>query len=140
MPLYGRSFLATDGPGKPYSGVGEGSWEKGVWDYKALPRPGAQEQHDHSLAASWSYDASTKEMVTYDTKPIAQQKVSLIKDWQLGGAMWWESSADKAGSESLISTVYDGLRGCGKIEYRENEVDFPASKYDNLKAGFPGEA
>lgn len=78
-------------------------------------------------------------MVTYDTKPCAEQKIQLIKEWDLGGAMWWESSADKTGSEGLIATVHDGLERCGRMEFRENEVHYPESKYENLKKGFPGE-
>lgn len=49
--------------------------------------------------------------------------------------MWWESSGDKPGSDSLIDTVFTGLSE-GGIEYCENQLDYPQSKYDNLKRKF----
>lgn len=105
MPLYGRAFACTDGPGMKFSGTGEGSWEKGVWDFKALPQDGAQEQICDEVAASWSYDSKKRLMISYDTAALAKRKADFILNEGLGGAMWWESSADKKGHESLINTV-----------------------------------
>ena len=105
MPIYGRAFAFTDGPGQPFSGGGEGSWEQGIWDYKVLPQDGASELYDEEAGASWSYDFTKRLMVSYDSRKMAGEKAEYIKKEGLGGAMWWESSADKKGEESLIETV-----------------------------------
>lgn len=105
IPLYGRAFENTDGPGTAYSGVGPGSWQDGVWDYKALPRPGGRLYHEDSSVSSWSYDPAQRYMVSYDTPAIVQTKAKYIKSKGLEGGMFFESSADKTGSESLVHTV-----------------------------------
>ena len=141
MPLYGRAFVGTQGPGLAYNGVGEGSWENGVWDYKALPRPGAQVYNDQQLGASYCLDNSTGTLVSYDTPEVACQKARYVRDNGLGGAMWWESSGDKTGDESLIHLVVEQLGGSGgrHLDCSANALAFPDSKYDNLRNGFPGE-
>lgn len=135
MPLYGRSFQNTDGVGKPYSGVGEGSWENGVFDFKALPLPGAEEKYDHEAKASYSYDTAKRHLITYDTCEMAREKAEWIKKQHLGGGMWWESSGDKAGNESLIGTV---VRELGDMETKKNCIEYPHSKFENLRKGFEG--
>ena len=130
-PLYGRAFTNTQGPGTPFQGVGEGSWENGVWDWKALPRPGSSVHEDGSLGASWGFGGNT--MVSYDTLNIAQQKAEWVKQKGWGGLMWWESSGDKPGSEGMIATQV----GClGALEQSENTCSYPKSKYDNLRNEF----
>ncbi|KAK4612325.1 Endochitinase 1 [Fulvia fulva] len=143
MPLYGRAFQNTDGPGAAYNGVGEGSWENGVWDYKALRRPNSQVCHDNQAVASWCYDPSSRTMVSYDSPQVATQKVQYIKQMGLGGAMWWETSGDQPRDhpESLIKITVEGLGGYGgkHMEQAPNVLEYPESKYDNLKGGMPGE-
>lgn len=136
MPLYGRAFENTDGVGKPYSGIGEGSWERGVYDYKALPLAGAREFYDHDSGASYSYDPSRRMMVSYDTLPMARDKAGYIKNHGLGGGMWWESSSDRKGRESLIENVVDVFGGPNALRRDINQLECPESEWENLRNGF----
>ena len=106
MPLYGRGFVGTDGLGSPFEGNGgEGSWEAGVWDFKALPKEGAGVHLDEVVGASWSHDVGKRTIVSFDDRRVAKLKAAYVKDRGLGGAMWWESSGDRSGEEGLIGTV-----------------------------------
>ncbi|KAF2121856.1 putative chitinase [Lophiotrema nucula] len=146
MPLYGRAFTNTKGIGQSYNGIGApdqsaGSWEAGVYDYKALPRPGAVEYYDKEAGASYSYDNGSQTLISYDNVDMAKRKAAYIKQHNLGGGMWWELSGDKTGEESIVQNVvreFGGYHG-GKIEQSPNWLTYPDSQYDNVKAGFPSE-
>ncbi|KAL4867916.1 hypothetical protein BDV12DRAFT_209494 [Aspergillus spectabilis] len=139
IPLYGRSFSNTDGPGLPFSGTGsEGSWEAGVWDYKELPREGALVVDVGDLGAAFSYDAKRREVVSFDDVGSVRRKGGYLRLRGLGGGMWWESSGDRevGSGGSLVETLVDTFGGIEGLERSENHLEYPASRFDNLRRGF----
>lgn len=133
LPLYGRSFEATDGIGKPYSGIGTGSWEAGVWDYKVLPRAGATETYDDVSGAVYSYDSSSKELISYDNVDMVKRKVTYLQGKGLGGSMFWEASGDRTGDGSLIAAAYEAQGGAAALDGEQNLLSYPDSQYLNIK-------
>lgn len=121
MPVYGRAFVGTDGLGRPYSSIGEGSWERGVWDYKDLPLKDANETVDRDRVSAYCYNPHTKTLVVYDNPETVQYKAQYIAENGLGGGMWWESSADVPvnQSRSLIA-AFAGAIGRDRLEQRPN--------------------
>ena len=132
LPLYGRAFENTAGLGQTYSGVGSGSWENGIWDYKVLPRSGTV-TYDATAGASYSYDSATKELVSYDTVESVQKKVNYVQNKGLGGTMFWEASGDRTDSGSLIAAAYNAQGGSGSLDKSQNLLSYPNSKYANIK-------
>ncbi|GAB1522165.1 Chitinase 4 [Rhizoctonia solani] len=130
LPLYGRAFESTNGIRQPFNGIGPGTWEAGVYDYKALPLAGAAVFEDSSRGSSYSYDSSKKELVSYDTPNIIRQKAAYIKSKGLGGGMFWELSSDKKGTDSLVSITASNI---GALDSTPNHLYYPYSKFDNIK-------
>lgn len=89
---------------------------------------------DREQVASYSYNPSTREMISYDTVEVASLKADYINKNGYLGAMYWESSGDRPinDKEALVSNVG---RKLGKADTRENHLTYPNSKFDNLKNG-----
>ncbi|KAJ6567739.1 glycosyl hydrolases family 18-domain-containing protein [Mycena vulgaris] len=130
IPIYGRAFEQTAGLGQPYSGIGPGTIEAGVYSYNTLPLAGAQVFQNTTDVSSYSYDPSTRELVTYDTPAIVNMKAQYINTNDLAGAMFWELSTDKLGADSLVRVSAGVL---GSLDQTMNHISFPNSKWDNIK-------
>jgi len=151
VPLYGRSFLNTDGPGTPFSGLGQGSWESGVYDYRALPLPGSYIFRGEQALASWTYHYEHKEMISFDDETVGRWKGEYIAREGLGGSMFWELSGDKGGApregmeggpgkeaqpgRSLVRVVKEAM---GQLDAEPNWLRYEGSKFENLRNGMSG--
>ncbi|GBE81093.1 Endochitinase B [Sparassis crispa] len=147
IPLYGRSFMNTEGPGHSFQGIGPGSWEQGVYDYRALPLPGSYMHRDEQALASWSYNFQTKEMVSFDSEEVGWWKGEWIRKEGLGGSMFWELSGDKGSQregmeggpgkeaqpgKSLVAVVKEAMGG---LDTSPNWLQYEGSKFDNMRKG-----
>lgn len=136
IPLYGRSFGNTDGPGKAFRGVGGNSQgrEAGVYDFKDIPRPGARVYTVSSIGAMYTYDASKREFVTMDGGASVQAKANYVKRIGYGGSFFWESSGDKTGSSSLIRQTHQ-VYGSNALQTDQNQLSYPGSGFANIRNG-----
>nr|QDJ94327.1 chitinase chiA7 [Cordyceps cicadae] len=132
IPIYSRAFEQTSGIGKSYNGVGSGSFEPGVYDYKSVTCESANHHYDKKIMAGFCYDPKTKTLVTLETPNAVKDKAVWLKSENMGGLMYWEASGDKNNSESLIST---GSQALGTLDKSPNCLSYPNSKYDNIKNG-----
>ncbi|KAK1832603.1 glycoside hydrolase superfamily [Podospora conica] len=132
LPLYGRAFTDTNGLGTRFDSVPMGTWEKGIYDYKVLPRPGAVEMTDAVSGATYSWDAANREFVSYDTKDMIKTKLAWAKTKKLAGSMFWEASGDRTGDESLVVTSANEWGSA--LDSSNNNLEYPESIYDNIKA------
>jgi chitinase len=135
MPLYGRSFANTKGLGKTYRGTGKGSYEKGIWLFKDLPRPNAKVATRNDLIATYTYDSKTTEYVTLDGSATTKLKAKYLKSKGLGGAFFWEAMGDKTGTSSLVRIMAENMGG---LDRSQNQLSYPASEFDNIRNGMPG--
>lgn len=101
IPLYGRSFAnaaaTPTGLYSTFSGSGKGTFEPGMAMYYDLKNRMAeyQEHWDDQAQASYLFNPTTKEFVTFDSEKAFATKCDYIKKKGLGGAMVWELGGDQ---------------------------------------------
>lgn len=108
VPAYGRSFLDTQGIGHPFSGQ---AGEEGTFEYKDLPRPGAQEHVDEQLGAAWCTGGDGG-FVSYDTPQTVKMKANYVRQYGLGGLFYWTGTGDACSlTRKDRSLIYNGFLG-----------------------------
>ena len=118
--FYSRGFGNCEGLGKVASGGSpDSSWEKGVVDYKDLPKEGAKEFIDKESMACFSYDPVKKILNSYDNPISIKEKCKIVHEKNLGGIIVWELSGDRRPSSSprsLVKALTEGLAIAGNNE------------------------
>lgn len=103
--LYQKGELATE------TGQDRGTWEASSWDYydikdNYLNQRGYVRYWNEAAKVPYLYSTETKVFISYDDEVSIREKIEYLKAKGLGGAMFWEASADKNG-DLLAVTAKD---------------------------------
>jgi chitinase len=114
--FYGRGWAGVPashaGLFQSATGLPQGTWEQGVFDYRDLAAhylPTFTRSFDAQAQVPWLYDASKQIMITYDDAQSLGARAKYVKDGGLGGVMAWELSGDDAKS-TLLDALVSGLK------------------------------
>ncbi|OAA62694.1 chitinase 18-3 [Niveomyces insectorum RCEF 264] len=111
VPLYGRSFLNTSGPGHRFNGVGGAANMDGIFEYRELPRPGTKEQVDRRVVGAQCVGGDGG-FVSYDNPETVETKVEFCRQKSLSGLYYWSSPSDvQDHKRSLVSVGFRALHG-----------------------------
>ena len=110
IPVYGRSFLGASDVDQHYYGHGG---QEGTFEYRDLPRPGAQEVHHADCVAVASVGGDGG-FVSYDNVDTVETKAKFVHQHKLGGLFYWHIGGDKKGRDSLVETGYNALQALGR--------------------------
>ncbi|KAJ4477165.1 glycosyl hydrolases family 18-domain-containing protein [Lentinula aciculospora] len=157
IPIYGRAFEETSGLGEPFNGIGPGTFEAGVYQYKVLPLAGASVFENTTDVTSYSYNPTTEELVSYDTPNIVKMKAQYVNTNGLAGAMFWDLSpsvfisSDITGNrrqplrpigaehsqdsaDTSTSLVQAALTEFSTLDSTLNHINYPDSEWDNIRS------
>ncbi|KAI1370354.1 glycoside hydrolase family 18 protein [Hypoxylon crocopeplum] len=126
IPLYGRSFEATNSLEGAYSGIDQ-----------VLPRQGATELYNKVADASYSYNNVSKELISYDNVHMIKRKIMYLQDKRLGGIIFWEVSDDRYNNANLVTTSFRAQGSASLLHKKENLLSYPLSRYDNIRNNMP---
>lgn len=115
MPLYGYGWsgVASTNHGlyQAATVIPMGTWAPGVFDYRDIAAsylPTMQRYVSPTSKSPWLYDPARGLMISYDDAASLSAKTDLVRDLGIGGAMFWELSADDP-QHTLVRAVHDEL-------------------------------
>lgn len=129
LAFYGRGWtnvnsnstgLFETGSAPVGTGLGNGTWEAGSFDYwdiagNYLNKQGYTRYWDNEAKVPYLYNG--KSFITYDDEESIKYKMEYLKNKGLGGAMFWEFSGDK--NYDLQKVVAESLQinkgGTGEV-------------------------
>jgi len=118
LPFYGRGWAGVSsadlGLYGSATGLPQGTWEDGVFDYSHIVElltdtAWVQSVHPETMVP-WLYNATKSVFISYDDPDSFGHKLDYVEANSLGGVMFWELSSDTEDNE-LVNLLHDRLGG-----------------------------